>query len=159
MSTHGAARQCEICQALVPPVPADETIEFEDGPPSLIEHRWTAHGISGVTRCSHCGVASRTESLADHLSLEHNLPPPPDALRRQYEAERRITVEISDLGDKIAEVGEQLAEKLDTLRPQPADFRGLLVVIIIGVIVAELLFPVVRAILVAALGAIGAGLR
>ena len=105
----GPGRRCDVCQAMVPAGAADEELgEIEGDPPSLIEHRWTAHAIPGVTRCAHCGIAVGTGFLANHLSFEHNLPPSSDAQRAQYNAER-IPAGIEELGDKVAEAAQELA--------------------------------------------------
>ncbi len=153
-------RRCEICQALVPANPVDEQLgEINGYPCSLIEHRWSAHGIVGVTRCAHCAIPMRTDSLANHLSLEHNLPPPPDAERAQYDAERRIRDEITELGEKITEAVKESAPKIDKLDKLIRELRrlpaALFWMIVTAVIVAELLVPVVKALIVLALESIG----
>jgi len=159
-----AGRRCEICQALVPANPADEQLgEINGHPCSLIEHRWSAHGIVGVTRCAHCAISMRTDSLANHLSLEHNLPPPSDAQRAQYDAERRIRDEITELGEKITKAVKESAPKVDKLDKLIRELRrlpaALFWMIVTAVIVAELLVPVVKALIVLALESIGTRLR
>src|SRR5437879_1464152 len=109
-----AVRQCEICQASVPSGPHDDDFEEDGYPPSLIEHRWTAHAIASLTLCEHCGEPMMVSSLADHLSLEHNLPPPSVEQRRLYDAERRIRREIGDLGERIAAKLHMADAKLPT---------------------------------------------
>ena len=157
-------RLCETCQVLVPSNPTDEELgEIEGRPCSLIEHRWSVHGILGVTRCAHCAIPMRTDSLANHLSLEHNLPPPSDAQRAQYDAERRIRDEITELGEKITEAVKELAPKVDKLDRLIRELRrlpaALFWMIVTAVIVAELLVPVVKALIVLALESIGTRLR
>jgi len=105
----------------------------------------------------------RTDSLANHLSLEHNLPPPSDAQRAQYDAERRIRDEITELGEKITEAVKELAPKVDKLDRLIRELRrlpaALFWMIVTAVIVAELLVPVVKALIVLALESIGTRLR
>ena len=159
-----AGRRCEICQALVPASPVDEELgEINGHPCSLIEHRWSAHGIVGVTRCAHCAIPLGTDSLANHLSLEHNLPLPSDAQRAQYEAERRIRDEITELGEKITEAVKESAPKIEKVDKLIRELRrlpaALFWMIVTAVIVAELLVPVVKALIVLALESIGTRLR
>jgi hypothetical protein len=153
----GAGRRCEICQVFVPASPLDG-FELGGYTASLIEHRWSAHGIPGVTRCAHCSELLSTGSLANHLSLVHNLPPPSDAQRAQYDAERRIRAEITELGAKITEVGKESTEKLDELlqelRGLRADFRPLFWTVLAAVVTAQLIYPLVTALLAAALEAL-----
>src|SRR5713101_1302738 len=123
-------KQCEICQAVVPATLTDNGLgEIEGDPVSLINHRWAVHRIPGVTRCEYCAVPLKTGSLANHLSIEHDLPPLSDAQRAQYDAERRIRDELrgltllgEELGEKITEAGGESTKKLDELLQE---LRGL----------------------------------
>jgi len=104
----------------------------------------------------------RTDSLANHLSLEHNLPPPSDAQRAQYDAERRIR-DITELGEKITKAVKESTPKVDKLDKLIRELRrlpaALFWMIVTAVIVAELLVPVVKALIVLALESIGTRLR
>src|SRR5262249_56390197 len=77
-----AGRRCDICQAWVPTRPDGN--EIDGIPCSLIELRWSEHGIPGLTRCMHCGSPVKTQNLAYHHAVEHGLPPPSDAQLVQY---------------------------------------------------------------------------
>jgi hypothetical protein len=101
-----AGNRCDICQTIVPVGRNDEKGQ---APFSLAEHRWDAHGIEGVTACSHCGVPLRTSGLAEHLALEHDLPEPTEsqgidreAVRKERETRRRQD-DDDDLRDELRE--------------------------------------------------------
>src|SRR5262249_4772907 len=152
-----AGRRCEICHTLVPADPMDEQLgEMNGYPCSLIAHRWSAHGIVWVTRCPQCALPIRTDSLGNHLSLEHDLPPPSDAERAQYEAERRIRAEVADVGATATEWAQKIDQVKLEIQRLPA---ALFWTIVTAVIVAQLLVPVVKALIASVLEAIGARLR
>jgi len=75
--------------------------------------------------------------------------------RAQYDAER-IRAEIEALRDTAGESAKKLDALLQELRGLRADGRSLFWVILIAVIAAELLYPLVRAVIVGVLNAIGA---
>jgi len=156
-----AGRRCEICHTLVPADPMDEQLgEMNGYPCSLIAHRWSAHGIVWVTRCPQCALPIRTDSLGNHLSLEHDLPPPSDAERAQYEAERRIRAEVADVGATATESAQKIDQKIDQVKLEIQRLPAALFwTIVTAVIVAQLLVPVVKALIASVLEAIGARLR
>src|SRR5262249_16414278 len=142
----GAGRQCDICQTWVPTRPDGN--EIDGIPCSLIELRWSEHGIPGLTRCMHCGSPVKTENLAYHHSVEHHLPPPSDAQLAQYN-----TALIRDAIYKAAQANEVVSGKLDAVLQELKRLRSrsLFWPIVAAVIAAQLLYPVVKALVVAAL--------
>ncbi|SRR5712691_1984512 len=136
----GVGRRCEICQALVPANPADESLgPIQSDPCSLIEHRWSVHGIAGVTRCPHCAIAMGTGDLASHISDQHD---PYRPIRNEFEG-------LDDPGDKIVdELGERITEARESVEKLLQELRPLSFwTIVAAIIVALLLYPLVKALI------------
>ena len=148
--------RCDICQTNVPPRADDET----DGSYALADHQWSAHRVNGLTRCEHCGEPEETSGIAEHLALEHDLPPPAnaaehaernarrDALRRER-ADDEQRDEVGELGDGVGELRDELRVFLREARaePMPLSFASTVLAVIVGL----LLLPVMAAVLVWAL--------
>ena len=134
-----AGMRCDICQAWVPTRPDGN--EIDGIPCSLIEHRWSEHGIPGLTRCMHCGSPVKTQNLAYHHSVEHHLPPPSDAQLAQYN-----TALIRDAIHKAAQASEAVSQKLDAVVKELRGLRSqsLFWPIVAAVIAAQLLYPFVN---------------
>src|SRR5215475_8950883 len=134
-----AGTPCDICRAWVPTRPDGN--EIDGVPCSLIEHRWSEHGIPGLTRCMYCGSPVKTQNLAYHHSVEHHLPPPSDAQLAQYSTEL-----IRDAIYKAGQANEAVSGKLDAVQQELKRLRSrsLFWPIVAGVIAAQLLYPTVN---------------
>jgi hypothetical protein len=69
--------------------------------PNESKRETDGRGLERLCPSDACG--HRRRALAEHLSRVHDEPPAPPAVRRLYDAERRIRDEIAELGDKIVE--------------------------------------------------------
>ena len=138
-------RRCDVCQSIVPASVSDKGLGLIDGDPvSLINHRWTAHGIVGITRCELCAEPLRTDSLARHLSRSDH-----DKIAEVDDDITEVDDKITEVGDNIAEVVKELDKKLDRLLQEVSWVRSLFWVIVAAVITAELLYPLAKAIIAA----------
>lgn len=138
--------RCDICQTVVPGSHHDKE---GNEPFSLVEHRWTAHGIPGVTRCGQCGEPVKTETLAEHLARGHDLPPPTDSQRSEREALRRQRADEElrvDLREFLEEARAFLAEARESRHlasggsaPSPSlGFAGTVVAIVCALLLLPL---------------------
>jgi len=150
---------CDICQGVVPPSPMDEE---GNEPFSLVEHRWSAHGIPGITRCDRCGEPLSTDALVEHLALRHDPPPPTDNQRAEREALRRQRAD-EDLRDELRGLLHEAREFLDEARESrvlrsgggaaslPLGFGST----VAAIVCALLLFPVFQTVVAWAFDLIG----